>query len=125
MGPARAGAVLVASSSLEAPAARHSAGIRRSLMSRASDRLKSDKRAWFGGGVIVVLALLALAAPLFARNDPFDIDLISSLQPPSVDHWFGTDIQGRDVWARLVYGARVSLSVGIGAQGISLTLGVI
>ena len=50
---------------------------------------------------------------------------INSLQPPSLEHWFGTDIQGRDVWARLVYGARVSLSVGIVSQGISLTLGVI
>ncbi len=94
-------------------------------MSRAADRLRSDKRAWFGGGVIAFLALLAVAAPIFARNDPFSIDLVSSLQPPSFAHWFGTDIQGRDVWARLVYGARVSLSVGIGAQGISLTLGVI
>jgi len=94
-------------------------------MSRAADRLRSDKRAWFGGGVIAFLAMLAVAAPIFARNDPFSIDLVSSLQPPSFQHWFGTDIQGRDVWARLVYGARVSLSVGIGAQGISLTLGVI
>jgi ABC-type dipeptide/oligopeptide/nickel transport system permease subunit len=75
--------------------------------------------------VIAFLALMAVAAPIVARNDPFGIDLISSLQPPSLQHWFGTDIQGRDVWARLVYGARVSLSVGIGAQGISLTLGVI
>ena len=94
-------------------------------MSRAADRLRSDKRAWFGIGVIGFLALLAVAAPVFARNDPFGIDLVASLQPPSLEHWLGTDIQGRDVWARLVYGARVSLSVGIGAQGISLTLGVI
>ena len=94
-------------------------------MSRATDRLRSDKRAWTGGGVVAFLALMAVAAPLLARADPFNIDLINSLQPPSLAHWFGTDIQGRDVWARLVYGARVSLSVGIGAQGISLTLGVI
>src|SRR5581483_6997804 len=67
----------------------------------------------------------AIAAPVFARHDPFGVDLISSLEPPSREHWFGTDIQGRDVWARLVYGARVSLSVGIVSQGIALTLGVI
>lgn len=94
-------------------------------MSRATERLRSDKRAWFGGGVIVLLALMAAAAPVFARHDPFGVDLINSLQPPSETHWFGTDIQGRDVWARLVYGARVSLSVGILSQGIALTLGVI
>ncbi|MGH7618975.1 MAG: ABC transporter permease [Gemmatimonadaceae bacterium] len=93
-------------------------------MSRATDRLTSDRRAWFGGGVIVLLALLALAAPLFARHDPFGVDLINSLQPPSASHWFGTDIQGRDVWARLVYGARVSLTVGLVSQVIALSLGV-
>jgi len=94
-------------------------------VSRTSRRLGNDRRAWFGGGTIVLLALMALAAPLVARHDPFGIDLINSLQPPSPQHWFGTDIQGRDVWARLVYGARVSLSVGIISQGIALTLGVI
>ena len=94
-------------------------------MSRASRRLGSDRRAWFGGGTIVLLALMALAAPVVAGHDPFGIDLINSLQPPSAQHWFGTDVQGRDVWARLVYGARVSLSVGIISQGIALSLGVI
>jgi ABC-type dipeptide/oligopeptide/nickel transport system permease subunit len=94
-------------------------------VSRATDRLKSDRRAWFGGGVIVLLVLLAIAAPVFARHDPFGVELINSLQPPNGTHWFGTDVQGRDVWARLVYGARVSLSVGILSQGIALTLGVI
>src|SRR6185503_10010155 len=58
-------------------------------------------------------------------HDPFGIDLIHSLQAPNPAHWFGTDIQGRDVWARLVYGARVSLSVGIVSQGIALSLGVV
>jgi ABC-type dipeptide/oligopeptide/nickel transport system permease subunit len=94
-------------------------------VSRATRRLGSDRRAWFGGGTIALLAVMALAAPLVAGHDPFGIDLINSLQPPSAQHWFGTDIQGRDVWARLVYGARVSLSVGIISQGIALTLGVI
>jgi ABC-type dipeptide/oligopeptide/nickel transport system permease subunit len=94
-------------------------------VSRATGRIKSDRRAWFGGGVIVLLVLLAIAAPVFARHDPFGVELINSLQPPSRQHWFGTDVQGRDVWARLVYGARVSLSVGILSQGIALTLGVI
>ena len=93
-------------------------------MSRASDHLRRDRRAWFGAGVIVALLLLAVAAPLFARHDPTGVDLIDSLQPPSAAHWFGTDIQGRDVWARLVYGARVSLTVGLVSQTIALTLGV-
>jgi ABC-type dipeptide/oligopeptide/nickel transport system permease subunit len=93
-------------------------------MSRATDRLKSDRRAWFGGVVIILLGLMAIAAPVFARHDPFGVDLINSLQGPSAQHWFGTDIQGRDVWARLVYGSRVSLSVGLVSQVIALSLGV-
>ena len=94
-------------------------------MSRGTERLRSDRRAWFGGGVIVLLVVLAIAAPIVARHDPFGVDLINSLEPPSAQHWFGTDIQGRDVWARLVYGARISLSVGLVSQGIALTLGLI
>src|SRR6185312_10839058 len=94
-------------------------------MSRATDRLKMDRRAWFGGGVVVLLVVLAIGAPLFARHDPFGVDLVNSLEGPSVQHWFGTDIQGRDVWARLLYGARVSLSVGIISQGIALSIGIV
>jgi ABC-type dipeptide/oligopeptide/nickel transport system permease subunit len=83
-----------------------------------------DARAWVGAGVVVLLVLLAVAAPLVARHDPLRIDLINQLSAPSSRHWLGTDIQGRDVWARLVYGARISLSVGIVSQGIALLLGV-
>jgi len=94
-------------------------------MSRATRRLLLDTRTWFGGGVVLLLIVLALAAPLVARHDPLGIDLVNSLEAPSGAHWFGTDIQGRDVWARLVFGARVSLSVGLVSQGIALALGVI
>lgn len=92
--------------------------------SRAARALRADSRAWFGGGVVVLLVLLAVAAPIVARHDPLHIDLINQLTPPSAEHWLGTDIQGRDVWARLVYGARISLSVGIVSQAIALLLGV-
>jgi ABC-type dipeptide/oligopeptide/nickel transport system permease subunit len=94
-------------------------------MSRTTRQLLHDPRTWFGGGVVVLLGVLAVAAPLVARHDPFGVDLINSLEGPSWTHWFGTDIQGRDVWARLVYGARVSLSVGVASQAIALTLGIL
>jgi len=92
--------------------------------SRASRALRGDPRAWFGAGVVILLVLLALAAPVVARHDPVRIDLINQLSPPSGHHWLGTDVQGRDVWARLVYGARISLSVGIVSQAIALALGI-
>lgn len=94
-------------------------------MSRATGHLRRDARAWFGVLVIVVMVVAAVAAPLFARHDPTAIDLINQLRPPSASHWMGTDIQGRDVWARLVYGARISLSVGLISQGIALSLGLV
>lgn len=94
-------------------------------MSRATRRLRRDPRAWIGIGVVTALILMAIAAPLVAGQDPLKIDLIRSLEGPSTAHWFGTDIQGRDVFARLVYGARVSLTVGIASQTIALSLGVL
>jgi ABC-type dipeptide/oligopeptide/nickel transport system permease subunit len=94
-------------------------------VSRTTDRLRGDRRAWFGAGVIALLVGLAILAPLVARHDPTGVDLVNSLEPPSPAHWFGTDVQGRDVWARFVYGSRISLTVGIVSQGIALSLGVL
>ena len=86
-------------------------------------RLLGDNRARFGIAVIVIMGLAAIAAPLIA-HDPLKIDLTNFLQKPSPEHWLGTDVQGRDIWSRLVYGARVSLTVGLISQGIALLLGV-
>lgn len=94
-------------------------------MSRATQHLRRDGRAWFGVAVILLLVLAAVAAPLLARHDPTAIDLTNQLQGPSSQHWMGTDIQGRDVWARLIYGARISLAVGLLSQGIALALGLV
>ncbi len=87
-------------------------------------RLLNDNRARFGIAVVVIMTLAAIAAPLIARQDPLHIDLSHLLQRPSAAHWLGTDVQGRDIWSRLVYGSRVSLTVGLISQGIALTLGV-
>ena len=87
-------------------------------------RLRRDSRAVIGVTVVVVIALAALLAPLLAGHDPTRIDLAAQLQRPSGAHWLGTDVQGRDVWARLVFGARVSLAVGVLSQSIALVLGV-
>ena len=87
-------------------------------------RLRRDTRARIGLAVVTLLLIGALLAPLLVRHDPIRIDLIGQLQPPSSEHWMGTDVQGRDVWSRLVYGARVSLAVGLISQSIALALGL-
>ena len=87
-------------------------------------RFLGDNRARIGIGIVVIMSLAAILAPLLARQSPITIDLAHLLQRPSAEHWLGTDIQGRDIWSRLVYGARVSLTVGLISQGIALALGV-
>ncbi len=91
----------------------------------AAQRLRNDRRAWFGGAVIALLVAVAIAAPLLVNTDPARIDLTNTLHAPSSEHWFGTDAQGRDVWSRLLFGARVSLLVGLASQGLALALGVV
>ncbi|GLR45884.1 peptide ABC transporter permease [Mesorhizobium amorphae] len=65
-----------------------------------------------GGGLLALLIILALAAPLYA-GDPVGMDPFKRLQSPSAEMWFGSDNLGRDVFARTIFGARISLMVGL------------
>jgi ABC-type dipeptide/oligopeptide/nickel transport system permease subunit len=85
--------------------------------------MRGDVRAMLGAALIAALVLAAIAAPLLTSHNPTAIDLSAQLMRPSSAHWFGTDIQGRDVLARLMFGARISLAVGLGAQTIALLVG--
>ena len=77
-----------------------------------------------GGVVVLVLvALAALAAPLIA-GDPIAAKPMNRLKPPSSFNWLGTDQLGRDVWARTVYGARISLVVGVAVASIAMAIGL-
>src|SRR5882762_5464033 len=87
-------------------------------------RLAHDPWARFGLGLVAILALLALLAPWLAPGDPFRGDLSASLRPPSGAFLLGSDAQGRDVLSRVLYGARLSLAVGLISQSIALALGV-
>lgn len=89
-----------------------------------SARLRRDPRALLGVAVVALMVMLAVLAPAVSGYDPTRIDLVNQLLPPSTTHWMGTDVQGRDVWTRLVFGARVSLTVGLLSQGIALMLGL-
>ena len=87
-------------------------------------RLARDPWARFGLGLVAVLALLALLAPWLAPGDPYRGDLSASLHPPSGAFLLGSDAQGRDVLSRVLYGARLSLAVGLISQSVALALGV-
>lgn len=83
-----------------------------------------NRAAALGLLFLVVLCVLAIAAPLVAPYDPAAIRLADKLQSPSPAHWLGTDHFGRDVLSRLIWGARVSLSVGIAVVTFALVTGV-
>ena len=95
-----------------------------SMATAAWARMRDDRRARVGLGVIAVLILAALLAPLIEGTNPIQINLRNALQAPSGAHWLGTDAQGRDVWSRLVHGARISLLVGLSSVALSVLLGV-
>jgi len=78
-----------------------------------------------GGSIVTVVAVLALLAPWLAPYNPDAIHVHSILLPPSWNHWCGTDTLGRDVLSRMLFGARVSLSVGFIAVGIAIAIGVL
>ncbi len=78
-----------------------------------------------GLSVVLLLVVVAVLAPFIAPYNPYAINVEHVLQPPSLAHLCGTDLLGRDVLSRLIYGARVSLEVGIIAVGISIAIGVV
>jgi peptide/nickel transport system permease protein len=77
-----------------------------------------------GAAITLALALLAAVAPRVARHDPMEVRVLDSLQPPSKAHWFGTDQFGRDVWARIMYGARLSFVVGFLSMALASAVGI-
>src|SRR5688572_10910560 len=72
-------------------------------LARTWRRFRRHKLAMAGLVVIIVVALMGIAAPIVAPQDPLKTSVIDSLEPPSAQHWLGTDPVGRDVWSRTVY----------------------
>jgi peptide/nickel transport system permease protein len=75
--------------------------------------------------IMTTFVLAALFADAICRYSPLTVDSAHALAPPSLQHWMGTDSFGRDVWARIVHGARISLAVGIGSTTLGGIIGVI
>jgi len=91
---------------------------------RAWQRFKSNRAGWCSAWFLAGFVLLAALWPALA---PYPPDAISDAQfrPPSAAHWFGTDVHGRDLLTRVLYGARISLLVGGVGAGVSLVIGVL
>ena len=98
------------------------------LVSKDQNRLISkflnNKLAVLGLIGFTIIILATIFAPLLSPYDPIRVDLRSLRQPPSLNHWFGTDNTGRDVFSRVLYGGRVSIFVGLGSALVSALIGL-
>jgi peptide/nickel transport system permease protein len=93
--------------------------------SRVVRKFLNNRLALFGLVVFTLIVLTAIFAPLLTGWDPAKVNLKAISQVPSPDHWFGTDKTGRDVFARVLYGGRISILVGLGSALISAVIGVL
>ena len=84
----------------------------------------NNRAIFWGGGLLILFALIAAIGP-FLTLDPTELNPIKRLKSPSAEAWFGSDFLGRDIFSRVIYGARVSLVVGIAVALISVGIGLI
>lgn len=87
------------------------------------ERFQRSKLAVGALVYVGLITLIAIAAPLLSKYDPNGVNLIQRLMAPDSHHWFGTDDLGRDVLVRMMYGARVSLTIGFAATALALIVG--
>jgi peptide/nickel transport system permease protein len=78
-----------------------------------------------GLAIMTLFVFAAIFANLICRYDPLTVDAAHALAHPDARHWMGTDSFGRDVWARIIHGARISLAVGVGSTALGASIGVV
>ena len=88
-------------------------------------RLRKQRLAMIGGGILFLLLFVALCAPVLAPHDPMEQNLYARLEPPSLDHPLGTDDFGRDILSRMIYGSRISLRIGGSSITAALLVGTL
>lgn len=101
------------------------AGESTSFWKDAWRRFKQNKLAIMGIVVIVLLGIMSIIGTIISGQNYYDNDLLNANQTPSMEHWFGTDNLGRDIFARTWYGARISLFIGLTAAFLDLIIGVV
>ncbi len=99
------------------------AGPSRTFLQDARRRIGRTPSALIGAAIILIIVLAAVFAPLLAPSDPLATDLAQQALPPGAHHLLGTDKLGRDIFSRIVYGARTSITIGFVAVGIAITIG--
>src|SRR5690348_817288 len=93
---------------------------------RAATRIpRLPVTAWIGAAMLAIVVLGAACAPLLTPYDPVKTDLLNTLQPPSAAHPLGTDNFGRDILARILYGARVDIQIGTVPTAATFVLGLV
>ncbi len=93
-------------------------------MAKLMKRLVRNKSLLLGSILVVLVLVVTFGAPLLARQDPQKMEMAIRLQAPSASHWLGTDNFGRDLWSRIAFGARVSLSTALMVVMLSVCIGV-
>ncbi|MDQ0185859.1 ABC transporter permease [Cytobacillus sp. FSL R5-0569] len=88
-------------------------------------RFFSNKSIVIGSSILIVLLLFTLIAPIISPHSPLEMENANRLQPPSADHWFGTDNFGRDLFSRVANGAQVSLTVGLSVAIVTAVIGLL
>lgn len=91
---------------------------------RVFKELSKNQTAMLGLIILLIEVILAILAPVIAPYDYMEMDIVAAQQGPSLAHWFGTDELGRDIFSRVLYGARYSISMGVLAVLISTTIGM-
>jgi peptide/nickel transport system permease protein len=91
---------------------------------RLQDTLRRHPTAIAGAVVLAAMIAIAIAAPWLGTTDPLAVSPIRRLRPPGAEYWFGTDMLGRDVYSRVLYGTRVSLTVGLAVALLSTVIGL-
>jgi peptide/nickel transport system permease protein len=80
---------------------------------------------WLSAAFLLLVVAWAVAPEAFTSETPFDTDIEAAIQAPSLQHWFGTDASGRDIFTRIVFGARSSLLIGVGATALALVAAIL
>lgn len=110
-------------SELELEAAESLSYVEESFLTELLQSLRQNRSALFGCVVLLIFITAAVFAPYVAPYDPYHVDMNLQFQNPSGQYWLGTDMFGRDILSRIIYGARISLMIGLVPTSISMLIG--